>query len=74
MDISVPQTGQEDLMSPWDVSRRLGIGKRSVYHRLASGDLAYHRVGRLVRIRNHDLNAYLARTRVEARNRYERHS
>jgi excisionase family DNA binding protein len=56
----------DEFMTAEDVGRHLGIAKTSVYDRLARGDLAYHRVGRLVRIRRHDLDAFIARTRVEA--------
>lgn len=50
-----------------EVGRELGIATTSVYDRLSRGDLAYHRVGRLVRVRRHDLDAFIARTRIEAR-------
>lgn len=62
----VPSESATPFLSAEDVGRELGIAKTSVYDRLSRGDLAYHRVGRLVRIRRHDLDAFIARTRVEA--------
>jgi excisionase family DNA binding protein len=65
---SIPQSAEaERFLNAEEVSRELGIAKTSLYDRLAQGDLAHHRIGRLVRIRRHDLDAYIARTRVEAR-------
>lgn len=67
---------QFDFLTAEEVGRHLGIAKASVYARLARGDLSYHRVGRLVRIHRQDLDAFIVRTRVEARppHRHVRHS
>lgn len=64
----------DSFLTADDVASTLGIAKTSVYDRLSRGDLAYHRIGRLVRIRRNDLDAFITRTRVEVRppNRYGR--
>jgi excisionase family DNA binding protein len=67
---SVGAHSEGRFLTAEEVSRELGIAKTSVYERIAHGDLAHHRVGRLVRIRRHDLEAFLVRTRIEARPPY----
>ena len=57
--------GPGDFLTARQVAETLGIAKTSVYDHIARGDLAHHRVGRLVRIRRHDLDAYIDRARVE---------
>lgn len=54
----------------------LGIAKNSVYDRLAHGELAHYRIGRCIRIRRDDFDAFLTRTRVETEppQRYARHT
>lgn len=63
----VQSEGAPQFLTAEQVGRELGITKTSVYDRLARGDLAYHRIGRLVRILRQDLDAFIARTRVEPR-------
>lgn len=55
-----------DFLTVQEAAARLGIAKSALYEWLAHGVIAYHRVGRLIRIREADVAAYLARVRVEA--------
>ena len=47
------------------IGARPGVGKTALYGWLSRGDIAYHRVGRLIRIRAEDVEAYLNRNRVD---------
>jgi excisionase family DNA binding protein len=46
------------------VARRLGVSTKSVRRAIAAGDLTAHRLGRLLRVADSDLEAYLARRRI----------
>jgi excisionase family DNA binding protein len=48
-----------------EVARRLGVGKTSLYGWLARGDIASYRVGRLIRIKESDVEAFMSHHRVE---------
>ncbi|MDQ7814250.1 MAG: helix-turn-helix domain-containing protein [Patescibacteria group bacterium] len=54
-----------DLITAAEVATRLGVAKSAVYEWIARRDIAYHRVGRLIRIRETDVAAFLNRNRVE---------
>lgn len=58
-----------DLLSPAQVASTLGIGRSALYGLIARQSIPFHRVGRLIRIRERDIASYLARTRVERRPR-----
>jgi excisionase family DNA binding protein len=60
-------TSHRDFLTVTEVAMHLGVAKTAIYGWLARGDIAYHRVGRLVRIRRADVDAYLERNRVEHR-------
>ncbi len=64
-----------DLISAGEVAIKLGVAKSAVYEWIARRDIAYHRVGRLIRIREADVAAFLNRNRVEynPRRRYVRY-
>lgn len=47
-----------------DVSRCLGLTKSTVYDWIAHGSLPCHRFGRTIRVAKTDLEAYLARSRM----------
>lgn len=55
------------LLTATDVADRLKMAKTGVYALFARGDLAHLRIGRLVRVREDDLSAYLASCRWGAR-------
>ncbi len=69
--VAVPR----DLITAAEVASRLGVAKSAVYEWVARRDIAYHRVGRLIRIREADVAAFLDRNRVESapRRRYGRY-
>jgi excisionase family DNA binding protein len=46
------------------VARRLGISTKSVRRAIAAGELTAHRLGRLLRVADADLEAYLAKRRL----------
>jgi excisionase family DNA binding protein len=46
------------------VARRLGVSTKSVRRAIAAGYLTAHRLGRLLRVADSDLEAYLARRRI----------
>jgi excisionase family DNA binding protein len=46
------------------VARRLGVSTKSVRRAISAGDLTAHRLGRLLRVSDSDLEAYLARRRL----------
>jgi excisionase family DNA binding protein len=48
-----------------DVARQLNIAKTSVYDLVARGRIAFYRIGRLVRFRQVDVDAFLAAQRSE---------
>lgn len=54
-----------DFLTPAQVASRLGIGKTSLYEWLARGDIAYHRMGKLIRVRESDVADFILRNRVE---------
>jgi excisionase family DNA binding protein len=58
-----------DLLSPAQVASTLGIGRSALYGLITRQSIPFHRVGRLIRIRERDVACYLARTRVERRPR-----
>ena len=64
-----------DLITAADVASRLGVAKSAVYEWIARRDIAHHRVGRLIRIREADVAEFLNRNRVDyaPRRRYGRY-
>ena len=58
--------GQEaGFLNVTEVARKLRVGKTALYGWLARGHIAHHRVGRLIRIKASDVEAFLSRNRVE---------
>lgn len=51
-------------LSTPQAAAELGVTPATVYRLINNGDLAAHRIGRVIRIRGEDLDAYLSRTRV----------
>ena len=56
-----------DMIRVSDVARRLGIAKKTAYDLLTRRALAFHRIGRLVRVRVADLASFITASRVEPR-------
>lgn len=61
MQTAIQPTG---LLTASDVARRLNMAKSGVYALLARGDISHFRIGRLVRIREADLDAFLGKCQV----------
>jgi excisionase family DNA binding protein len=54
----------EQLLSPAELSRRLGIGRTTTYALLRTGQIASIKVGRLRRVRPRDVEEFLERNRA----------
>ena len=70
-DASQTNGSSERFLSVAQVADRLGLSEKSVRRKIARGELAAHRVGKLLRVRECGLHAYLARVRLgnrQARN------
>jgi len=52
------------LLTASDVARRLNMAKSGVYALLARGEISHFRIGRLVRIREADLDAFLGNCHI----------
>jgi excisionase family DNA binding protein len=50
----------ERFLSVAEVAKRLGVSEKTVRRKIETGDLTAHRVGKLIRVREHVLTAYLA--------------
>jgi excisionase family DNA binding protein len=55
-----PEPG-ERFLSVAEVAKRLGVSEKTVRRKIESGDLPAHRVGKLIRVTERDLAAYLPR-------------
>ena len=53
-----PEPG-ERFLSVAEVAKRLGVSEKTVRRKIASGDLPAHRVGKLLRVSERILRAYL---------------
>jgi excisionase family DNA binding protein len=49
----------EQFLSVAEVAKRLGVSEKTVRRKIASDDLPAHRVGRLIRVSERDLTAYV---------------
>lgn len=56
---SEPREGSLDLLSIDDVREELGMGKSWVYGRIKSGEIPSVKLGRNIKVRREDLEAYL---------------
>ena len=57
--------GSLDLLSITDVCRELGMGKSWVYRRIQSGEIPSVKLGRNIKVRREDLEAYLEGQRYQ---------
>ncbi len=55
----------EELLSPKDLSRLLKVSKPWPYVMVKRGLLPYYKMGKVIRFRRGDIEAYLERSRVE---------
>ena len=69
MSARVPTPGPGPrLFSVADVADRLGVSEKTVRRMLDRSDLPAHRIGRLLRVSESDLDAYLAGSMASYRN------
>ncbi len=60
-----PREGSLDLLSIDDVCQELGMGKSWVYGRIKSGEIPSVKLGRNIKVRQEDLEAYLEGQRYQ---------
>lgn len=48
-----------------EASRRLGIGLRTLYRLIDAGELPAYKLGRVIRLRENDLETYVEACRIE---------
>jgi putative molybdopterin biosynthesis protein len=60
-------TENNDFYSPEELAEKLKVNKMTVYRLLKKGELPYHQIGKLKRIRREDFEEYLRKTRVGSR-------
>jgi len=68
--MSVRESGAE-MLTVDEVARRLRLSISKVYEMLEAGEIPHYKFGRSKRVSEQDLDAYLSRCRVGAR---EKHS
>jgi len=51
-------------LSTGDVADQLGVTTRTIYRLIDDGELAASRIGRLIKVRESDLTAYLAAAQI----------
>lgn len=54
-----------DWYSVMETAAELGVNDRTVYGIIDRGELTAYRFGRVIRVKNEDLNAYLERARIK---------
>ncbi|HVM00810.1 MAG TPA: helix-turn-helix domain-containing protein [Egibacteraceae bacterium] len=52
-------------ISTAEASRRLGVGLRTLYRMIDGGELPAYKLGRVIRIREQDLEAFVEGCRIE---------
>ena len=55
----------EDLISPKELSRLLKVSKLWPYIMVKRGLLPYYKMGKVIRFKVYDVEAYLERSRIE---------
>ncbi len=63
-----------DLIGPTEAAKYLRVARKTAYHWLHQGYFPHHRMGKLLKIRVADLDAFLARTRVNDPTVFEQRS
>ncbi len=57
----------EELLSPKELSKLLKVSKPYPYLMIKRGLLPYYKMGKVIRFKRSDIEAYLERSRVERR-------
>jgi excisionase family DNA binding protein len=58
-------SAETEWLSTQEASRRLGITTRTLYRFVDQGDLAAYRMGRVIRLKASDVEAFIASSRIE---------
>lgn len=54
-----------EWLSTQEASRRLGITTRTLYRFVDQGELAAYRMGRVIRVKASDIDAFIEKSRIE---------
>lgn len=54
----------KEFLSPTEAAQYLSLGRKTTYHWIHQGYFPHHRMGKLIKIRRSDLDAFLEKTRV----------
>ena len=63
-DPAEPRPDADEWISSQEAARRLGVTTRTLYRFIDQGDLAAYRMGRVIRLRTADLDAFLDAARI----------
>jgi excisionase family DNA binding protein len=63
-DASV-DAGETEWLSTQEAARRLGITPRTLYRFIDHGDLPAYRFGRVIRLRAHEVEAFIESSRIK---------
>ena len=58
-------SAETEWLSTQEASRRLGITTRTLYRFVDQGDLAAYRMGRVIRLKASDVEAFIESSRIE---------
>lgn len=58
-------TGSVDWLSTADAAKALGITPRTLYRFINQGDLPAYRFGRVIRVKQVDVDAFIESSRIE---------
>jgi len=56
--------GQAEFLGPTEAAKYLRIGRKTAYLWIHQGYFPHHRMGKLIKVRRSDLDAFLAKTRI----------
>ena len=61
----MPSSADIEWLSTQEASRRLGITTRTLYRFVDQGDLPAYRMGRVIRLKATDIDAFIEGSRIE---------
>ena len=64
-DLGERRTEQIRWLSTGDAAERLGIALRTLYKLIDEGELPAYKFGRVLRLQQHEVDAFIGRSRVE---------
>ena len=63
--VPVVSNDETDWLSTQEAARRLGITPRTLYRFIDHGELPAYRFGRVIRLRGHEVEAFIVRSRIQ---------